>query len=43
MSRCEVCQRKKYRAMAPGGLLQPLALPDRVWEEVTIDFINGLP
>ncbi|PKU69827.1 hypothetical protein MA16_Dca025018 [Dendrobium catenatum] len=40
---CEVCQRNKYMAMAPGGLLQPLALPNRVWEEVSMDFIDGLP
>ncbi|PKU83997.1 putative mitochondrial protein [Dendrobium catenatum] len=39
----EVCQRNKYMAMAPGGLLQPLALPNKVWEEVSMDFIDGLP
>ncbi|KAI0523375.1 hypothetical protein KFK09_005770 [Dendrobium nobile] len=43
VARCEVCQRNKYMAMAPGGLLQPLALPNRVWEEVFMDFIDGLP
>ena len=43
VARCDVCQRHKYMAMAPGGLLQPLALPNRVWEEVTMDFIEGLP
>ncbi|XP_020698906.1 uncharacterized protein LOC110111397 [Dendrobium catenatum] len=26
VARCEVCQRNKYMAMAPRGLLQPLAL-----------------
>ncbi|KAI0489014.1 hypothetical protein KFK09_028855 [Dendrobium nobile] len=43
VARCEICQKNKYMAMSPRGLLQPLALPGRVWEEISMDFIDGLP
>ncbi|XP_028552383.1 uncharacterized protein LOC114580110 [Dendrobium catenatum] len=43
VAQCDTCQRNKYQACAPGGLLQPLELPDQVWSEVTMDFIEGLP
>lgn len=39
---CDVCQRQKYLAIAPEGLLQPLLIPSVVWEEVSMDFITGL-
>ncbi|KAJ9566897.1 hypothetical protein OSB04_002863 [Centaurea solstitialis] len=43
VSQCDICQRQKYSTMAPSRLLQPLELPNKVWSEITMDFITGLP
>ncbi len=43
VSRCPSCQRNKSSNQKPGGLLQPLLIPTRKWQVVTMDFIMCLP
>ena len=40
---CHACQTNKASNQAPGGLLQPLPIPERMWECVSMDLITGLP
>lgn len=40
---CLVWQTNKYLSTTPTGLLHPIPLSAQVWDEVTIDFIEGLP
>ncbi|KAL0539863.1 hypothetical protein IC582_024084 [Cucumis melo] len=43
VSRCLVCQQVKAPRQKPTGLLQPLSIPEWKWENVSMDFITGLP
>ncbi|KAJ9513207.1 hypothetical protein QJQ45_029305 [Haematococcus lacustris] len=43
VSTCDACQRDKASSLKPGGLLNPLSIPDYRWESVSMDFITKLP
>ena len=40
---CSVCQRTKSGPQSRAGLLQSLAVPERPWSDISMDFIMGLP
>jgi hypothetical protein len=40
---CGTCHRVKAKHQRSAGLLQPLKVPEWKWEEISMDFIVGLP
>ncbi|KAL6211868.1 hypothetical protein ACLB2K_017091 [Fragaria x ananassa] len=36
------CQRQKYESIRPPSLLQPLSIPAHNWEDISIDFVEGM-
>ena len=42
-SECDTCRRVKASHLRSAGPLQPLNIPSWKWEDISIDFIIGLP
>ena len=43
VARCDNCSRVKAVHLKSTGLLQPLSFPGQKWEEISMDFIIGVP
>ncbi len=43
IAECDICQHVKAEHQRPAGLLQPLSIPLWKWEEISMDFVQGLP
>ena len=41
VARCLDCQQVKAKCKNPGGLLQPILIPEWKWEFISMDFITG--
>ena len=40
---CLICQQAKHDTTLPSGLFEPLPILEKIWDDVAMDFIIGLP
>lgn len=40
---CSICQHSKHEHSKPSGKLQPLPVPEVAWQDISLDFVEGLP
>ena len=43
VTKCIVCQKVKAEHQVPSRLLQPIKIPEWKWDQITMDFVVGLP
>lgn len=42
VGKCHICQTTKHSTQTTAGLLMPLPIPERAWEQISLDLITGL-
>ena len=43
VAECDICQRSKTENISSPRLIHPLHIPNQKWDEISMDFIEGLP
>ena len=43
VSKCLTCQQVKSKHQVPSGLLNPIPVPQRKWDNIAMDFVSSLP
>jgi len=43
VANCHICQCGRMTGQAPFGILRPLSIPYRPWQDISMDFVTGLP
>ena len=43
VKQCSICQQAKHEHSHPAGLLHPLLIPHGAWQDISLDFVEGLP